>query len=118
MKDIKGMNKKIKINMTFREFMQENGYELKTTFWDDFTIADRFGENAVQDTYNRAFAEWKSNHIYLTELAMVLNHKIWQYHQSNESLARLYDKLWRECDTWAIDNLEGKELEYYIYTTD
>lgn len=25
--------------MTFREFMQENGYELQTTFWEDFSIA-------------------------------------------------------------------------------
>ena len=29
--------------MTFKEFMQENGYELQTTFWEDFSIADRFG---------------------------------------------------------------------------
>ena len=29
--------------MTFREFMLENGYELQTTFWNDFSIADRFG---------------------------------------------------------------------------
>lgn len=45
--------------MTFREFMQENGYELQTTFGDDFSIADRFGLSAIQDTFNRAFEEWK-----------------------------------------------------------
>ena len=33
--------------MTFREFMRENGYELQTTFWEDFSIADRFGLSAV-----------------------------------------------------------------------
>lgn len=32
--------------MTFREFMLENGYELQTTFWNDFSIADRFGLSA------------------------------------------------------------------------
>ena len=26
--------------MTFREFMKENDYELQTTFWNDFTIAE------------------------------------------------------------------------------
>lgn len=36
--------------MTFREFMLENGYELQTTFWNDFSIADRFGLSAIQDT--------------------------------------------------------------------
>lgn len=34
--------------MTFREFMRENGYELQTTFWEDFSIADRFGLSAIQ----------------------------------------------------------------------
>ena len=61
--------------MTFREFMRENGYELQTTFWEDFSIADRFGLSAIQDTFKRAFEEWKNNYKYLTELILVLNHE-------------------------------------------
>lgn len=38
--------------------MTMNGYEFKTTFWIDFTIADQFGLEAVKDTYERAFNEW------------------------------------------------------------
>lgn len=68
--------------MTFREFMRENGYELQTTFWEDFSIADRFGLSAIQDTFKRAFEEWKNNYKYLTELILVLNHKIWQYYET------------------------------------
>ena len=45
--------------MTFREFMKENGNEVKTTFWEDFSIAERFGLSAIRDTFNRAFKEWK-----------------------------------------------------------
>ena len=46
--------------MTFREFMKENGNEVKkTTFWEDFSLAERFGLSAIQDTFNRAFKEWK-----------------------------------------------------------
>ena len=45
--------------MTFREFMKENGNEVKTTFWEDFSIAERFGLSAIQDTFNRAVKEWK-----------------------------------------------------------
>ena len=45
--------------MTFRDFMKENGNEVKTTFWEDFSIAERFGLSAIQDTFNRAFKEWK-----------------------------------------------------------
>lgn len=35
--------------MTFREFMQENGYDLITTFWEDFSIADKYGIAGVKD---------------------------------------------------------------------
>lgn len=42
--------------MTFREFMRENGYELQTTFWEDFSIADRFGLSAIQDTFKRKYS--------------------------------------------------------------
>ena len=45
--------------MTFREFMKENGNEVNPTFWEDFSIAERFGLSAIQDTFNRAFKEWK-----------------------------------------------------------
>lgn len=45
--------------MTFREFMQENGYDLITTFWEDFSIADKYGVAGVKDTYKRAFSEWE-----------------------------------------------------------
>jgi len=51
----------------------ENGYELKTTFWDDFTIADAFGVDAIKDTFERAFNEWRNNVAYVTELAMVIS---------------------------------------------
>lgn len=94
-------------------------YEMQTTFWQDFTVADRFGASAVNDTYKRAFKEWKNNHIYLTELVMVLNWKLWEhYRKNNTQIAELYDKLWRECDTYAYNNLKGAELEYFMSTTD
>ena len=97
---------------------QEIGYEPKTTFWDDFGIADRFGVNAIKDTYKRAFNEWKDNYIYLTELVMVLNHKIWQWYEKNDKFAELYNDLWKEADEYAVNNLKGKELDYFYSTTD
>lgn len=100
--------------MNFQQLMQDNGYELKTTFWDDFSIADRFGCDSVKDTYQRVFSEWKSNYVFLTELTLVLNHKIWQHYKTNPELAQLYDDLWRKTDAWAMDNLNGNELNYFI----
>lgn len=94
------------------------GYEPKTTFWMDFSIADKFGIAAIKDTYNRAFKEWKTNHVYLTELVMVLNHKIWQWYEKNEAVARVYNDLWEEADLYAQENLHGEELEYFYDITD
>ena len=57
-------------------------YEFKTTFWDDFSVADKFGVGAIEETFDRAFAEWKTDYIYLTELVLVLNWKMWDWHQA------------------------------------
>lgn len=35
--------------MTFKEFMEEIGYDSVTTFWDDFSIADKYGIAGVDD---------------------------------------------------------------------
>ena len=94
------------------------GYTPKTTFYTDFSIADKFGVAAIKDTYNRAFNEWKSDVEYLTELVMVLNWKIWRWHEHNEEYAQLYDQLWRKSDQYCLDHLKGSELAYYIQTTD
>ena len=90
-----------------------------TTFWDDFGIADAFGPKAVEDTYRRAFRAWKSDYLYLTDLVVVLNHKLWQHYQAGrEGMARLYDRLWREAQQYAYDNLKGEELKYFIRVID
>ena len=76
--------------------VQENGYKFKTTFWSDFSIADRFGLDAVQDTFNRAFAEWKSNVIYLTELVLVLNWKIYYFDGGSKQMKAKADEAQKE----------------------
>lgn len=102
----------------FEEVIAEFGYTPQTTFWMDFSIADKFGISAIKDTYKRAFEGWKHNIKYLTELVMVLNHKIWYWHGLNDTLAKVYDELWTEADAWCGDNLTGDDAEYYYQTTD
>jgi len=95
------------------------GYHPITTFYLDFSIADKFGLEAIKDTYKRAFEEWKTNFRFMTELVMVLNWKCWEWHDSkNIEKSELYGNLYYELDEWCLDNLQGKELEYYISTTD
>jgi hypothetical protein len=95
------------------------GYELKTTFWGDFTVADAFGEDAIKDTYKQSFTYWKNDVEYVTELAMVLNWKCWQHwEQGNHELGELYHDLYFEVRNWCYENLKGDDLQYYFETTD
>lgn len=95
---------------------REEGFS--TTFHMDFSIADKFGIAAVKDTFNRAFAEWKSDYRYLTDLVIVLNHKIWEWYESRPNLAEVYNELWQKADAYACENLKGEELNYFYRVTD
>jgi len=95
-----------------------NGYEMKTTFWEDFTIADAFGVSAIEDTYNRAFNGWKHDYVYITELSLVLNWKMFQWYEKDDSKYQIYYDLYTKLDAWCMDNLINSELIYYIHTTD
>lgn len=94
------------------------GYKPISSFYRDFSIADKFGVNEIRDTYKRAFDGWKNNYKYLTELVMALNWKIWEHYGINDEYGMLYDKLWREAAEYATTSLKGEELQYYYITTD
>lgn len=99
---------------------RETGYEMKTTFWGDFTVAEILsGEKGVKDTYKRSFNSYKDDKEYGTELSLVLNWKGWQhYGKENNELAKLYSELWEKIDQYIMDNWKGEDLEYYIKRTD
>ena len=52
------------------------GHTYITNFHEEFDNADHIGTEAILETYNRLFEEWKSNKTYLRELMLVLNHRI------------------------------------------
>ena len=94
------------------------GYEVKTSFYGDFTIAEAFGEKSIRDTYKRCFESWKDDYEYLTELYLVLGNKMWELYGVNESLAKVYDELWSNLGCWCDDNFTNDELEYFYKTID
>ncbi len=108
----------ISINLPKWNIEALNGYHPQTTFWQDFSIAERFGACAIEDTFKRAFSEWKTNYIYLTELVLVLNHKIWQHYEHDNTIAKTYNDLWRSADEYACQHLKGEELTYYFEILD
>ena len=106
---------------TYKEWRIEDitGYKPKTTFYMDFSIADKFGVYAVKDTYKRAFKMWQNDVEYLAELVLVLNWKIWEHNSSgNEMLETVYTDLYRKAADWCLENLKGDDLQYYYNVTD
>jgi hypothetical protein len=94
-------------------------YECQTTFWQDFSIAEKFGKEAIIDTYKRSKKEWGKDKIYGTELSMVLNHKCWfHYEARNIEISQLYSELWAEYHDFVLDNWKSEDLAYYLKTTD
>lgn len=95
------------------------GYKPITTFWDDFSAGEMFGIEGVWDTFSRAFSEWKDDYKYLTEMVMVLNHKMHLYYQSQQALKyAVYRELFLFARDYALENLKDEELQYYLKTTD
>lgn len=94
--------------------MIEENTELYTTFGMDFSIADAFGVEAIKDTYENGLEYALSDARYFAEFVMVLNHKIWQWYQVNEEIARVYDTLWRKADNMINDDHFSKEEIRYV----
>ena len=68
--------------MSYTDWLKNfTDYKPITNFWNDFSIAEQIGEDEVKGTFDRLFKEWKDNFKYLTELVMVLNHKMFQQKQ-------------------------------------
>ena len=44
---------------------EETGYKPISTIYEDFSIADGFGVEAVKETFNKVFNEWKNDYKYL-----------------------------------------------------
>lgn len=97
---------------------QITGYEPKTTFYEDLSIAEAFGIQAIEDTLQRSFKHWKQDYVYITELTMACNWKLWRWYEKNDDYCKLYDRWWRRLDDWCMTNLKGDELEYYVQVTD
>lgn len=92
-----------------------------TTFCRDFMMAEIYGVSAIRDTFNRAFAGWKNNYKYLTELAMTLNHRLFFWNAvagEDDARTKLYNELWQQADNWGYNNLKGDELSFFLRVLD
>ena len=104
-----------------RQYWEQIGYTPCTTFWEDFSIADRFFGigNAIEDTYKSALAYAKTDYKVFTELVLVLNHKIWQWYGVNNAIGIIYDTLWKMAENTFYEVFKDNQeaLDYYFEVT-
>ena len=103
-----------KCEANFEYFLNSVGKERKTTFFADLSIAECYGVNGVKDTYKNVMKSWGDDLEFMCEWVIALNQKIWQHHQSNPDLGKLYDELWRQADEYCMDKFEGDDLTAYL----
>lgn len=96
----------------------DNGYKMTTTFIDDFKIANTFGASAVQDTFDRAYEEWRHNIVYATELAIAMSIFSCYFYEKDLELSMLYSDLYHKIDNWCMNHFKKQELMFYIKVTD
>ena len=98
------------------------GYEVKTEFWTLFIRAERIGTEAIQKVFNELWDKYRENYICLTEIVMFMNWNLWYWNGAGPSYAddyaKLYQELYEKSSQYALDTLDGKELQYYLRTVD
>lgn len=93
------------------------GYEVKTTFYIDFSLSEKYGVYGIVDNYDMIFEMWIDEYEVVTELCMVLNWKMWRWYNKNDDFYQVYRYLYTKLDKWCVENLKGDELDYYYSTT-
>ena len=113
------MKQKINISIPAWGIEAATGYTPQTTFWQDFSIAERFGIAAIKDTFKRCFEEWKDDTVYATELALVLNWKGWAWYDLNrEEVSGLYCDLFYKVQNYVYEHWDSEAISYYYKITD
>lgn len=107
-----------KCEANFEYFLNSVGKERKTTFFSDLSIAEWCGVEAVCDTYKRVMDSWGDDLEYMCEWVIALNQKIWQHNDSNPSIGKVYDMLWREADEYCMNHFKGDDLTAYLKYVD
>ena len=93
-------------------------YKFESTFWEEFSIAENSGRDAVREHYDLVFQQWKENTKFLTELVLVLNLKLFIWFKVDDDLGKMYEDLYVDADAYALSSLKGDDLHYYLHTLD
>lgn len=98
---------------------EEQGYEKRTTFFGDLSIAEWYGMKNVEETVDRIRNEWFNNVEYFTEFIMCVNYKAWEHHsRGNNDLSMYYSELYHELVDNIYNSWDRGVLDYFYKLTD
>jgi len=114
-----------------------SSYKPKYTFYSDFAIAEFYfvygkDKNSIKETYDRVIKSWSSSYEALTEIILVLNHKIWAFFQDvdtqylgidkekGKEIAGIYNELWKKTEDLFFKLYENNDdaMSHYYEVTD
>lgn len=107
--------------MVYEQWLSKfTSWRPQTNAWQSFSIAEQISEREVNDTYKRLFSQMKNDYKTLTELVMILNHKMFQHNEipGHRRLCELYSNLFETTDDYALHALKDDELSYFLSVTD
>ena len=95
-------------------------YRSKTDLWTRYSIADNDCVKALRSLFKETFEIAKQDYIYLTELVMVLNHRMWYWYGLNPDspMVAAYTTCYEKAHNWALTHLNRDEIRYYCSVTD
>ena len=86
----------------------QTGYKPLSTFYKDFSLAERFGREAIKNTALRLYYGWWKDDKYLTELVLALQWKAYE-HEDNEELSSLYGDLYEQMLDAALSLVDDED---------
>ena len=113
------MENSIERALMMKQYLQDTlDFDFQTTFWEEFSISDKYGPKGLMEHFSLVFPQCKNNVKLLTELVLVLNLKIASWFGVDDDLGRTYEALWKITDSYALETLKGDDLHYYLNTLD
>ena len=83
-----------------------------------FETANEF--DMLEEMVDAFFKQAKKDILKITPLAISLNWLCWKYAETDEALARYFDKMWKMVDAFVFEGRHFKksERQYYLLRTD
>ena len=90
--------------------------EYLPNLFNEFTASERFGSAAIENTYLTALEKWKGNVYCLTDIAVVLTQKLWDYYlgeRMTDDLFALYSRLFEQHFDYVKQHLNREDYHYF-----